>query len=104
MDITRTGLPAIGDVPWGSHFCQFYSTAEELAGGLVAFFQAGLENNEQCLWIASEPLGVEAARTALGSAVPDLAQRMSDGQIDIVDADQWCARGGGKPDRDFGAR
>ncbi|HEY5302233.1 MAG TPA: MEDS domain-containing protein [Acetobacteraceae bacterium] len=98
--MTRTGLPAIGDVPWGSHFCQFYGTAEELAGGLVAFFQAGLENNEQCVWIVSEPLGAEAARAALRAVVPDLDRRAAEGQIDIIDFDQWYLRSGGEQDFD----
>lgn len=93
-ELTSTGLPDIGDVPWGSHFCQFYNTAEELADVLVPFFKAGLENNEQCILIASEPLPADAARAALRSAMPDLDMRLRDGQIEILDFDEWYVRNG----------
>src|SRR5579875_2633903 len=94
MDETRTGLPGIGDVPWGSHFCQFYTTAEELADALVPFFKAGLENNEQCVWVAADPLPVEAARAALSAAVPDLDDRLRRGQIEILHFDEFYLSGG----------
>jgi hypothetical protein len=41
----KTAIEAIGDVPWGSHFCLFYQTKEDLTDILVPYFKAGLENN-----------------------------------------------------------
>ena len=68
----KSGINIIGDVPWGTHFCQFYQTKEYLADILVPYFKAGLENNEFCLLITSQPLEVEEAIEALRRAVPDV--------------------------------
>ncbi|NLO29334.1 MAG: hypothetical protein GX120_02190, partial [Methanosarcina mazei] len=61
----ESGIDAIGDIPWGTHFCQFYQTKEDLIEIFIPYFKAGLENNELCLWITSDPLGVEDAKEAL---------------------------------------
>jgi hypothetical protein len=55
-DARHTGITVIGDVPWGTHFCQFYQDKQDLIDILVPYFKAGLENNEFCIWITSEPL------------------------------------------------
>ena len=95
MSMAPSGISAVGDLPWGSHFCQFYEGREDLADGLLPFFKAGLENNEKCLWVTSEPFGTEDARSALRNAVPDLARRESGGQIEIMDHHSWYLRTGG---------
>ncbi|MFL5357655.1 MEDS domain-containing protein [Archangium sp.] len=96
--LTPSGIPAIGDIPWGSHFCNFYSTAEDLADSLVPFFKAGLEHNEQCMWVTSEPFCVEDATAALRTAVPRLEQYIQKGSIEIIDHREWYQRSGGKTD------
>ncbi len=80
----KSGINIIGDVPWGTHFCQFYQTKEDLADILVPYFKAGLENNEFCLWITSQPLEVEEAIEALRRAVPDVDVYLEKGQIEII--------------------
>ncbi len=90
----HTGIPVIGDVPWGTHFCQFYHDPQDLIDILVPYFKAGLENNEFCMWVTSEPLGVEAAKAALSREVGDLEQYVRNGQIDIIDHTQWYTAGG----------
>lgn len=60
-----SGIDIIGDVPWGTHFCHFYQTREDLIDILVPYFKAGLENNEFCVWVASQALEIEEAREAL---------------------------------------
>jgi signal transduction histidine kinase len=89
---TPSGIPAVGDIPWGSHFCNFYETAEDLADSLVPFFKAGLEHNEQCLWVTSQPFGVEDAKAALRTAVPGLERFVQEGRIDIIDFREWYLR------------
>ena len=37
--IRRTGIDVIGDVPWGTHFCQFYETGQDLIESSGAVFQ-----------------------------------------------------------------
>jgi hypothetical protein len=68
----RTGIDVIGDVPWGTHFCQFYATSQDLIEILVPYFKEGLAANEFCMWVTSEPLQVDQATAALRWAVPDL--------------------------------
>lgn len=60
-ELANSGIPAIGSIPWGSHFCQFYETADDLADTLVPYFKAGLDANEQCMWVTSSPFGSEDA-------------------------------------------
>lgn len=94
LTLVPSGIPAIGEIPWGSHFCNFYATAEDLADSLVPYFKAGLEHNEKCLWVTSEPFGVEEAKTALRNAVPRLEEYLREGRIDIIDHRDWYLRSG----------
>src|SRR5262249_36585146 len=50
-----SGIPAFGDVPWGSHYGHFYRTEEDLTETLLPWFRAGVLRNERCLWITSQP-------------------------------------------------
>ena len=61
----KSGITILGDVPWGTHFCQFYKTKKDLLDILVPYFTAGLENNEFCMWVTSEPLNIKEAEKAL---------------------------------------
>ena len=90
-EMRRAGLEVLGDVPWGTHFCQFYQTPQDLLDVLVGYFRQGLEDHEFCMWVTSEPLGVEEARGALRRALPDLDQREREGQIEFLDYRQWYA-------------
>ncbi len=90
----KTGIDIIGDVPWGTHFCQFYQTKEDLIDLLVPYFKAGLENNEFCMWVTSEPLGEKEAREAMQKAVSDLDQYLKKGQIEIVPYTEWYLKDG----------
>ncbi|WP_158621480.1 MEDS domain-containing protein [Corallococcus aberystwythensis] len=96
IPLRPSGIPAVGDLPWGSHFCQFYGDRDDLVDSLVPYFKAGLENNEHCLWVTSEPFAATDARTMLRNAVPDLDQRMARGQIEIIDHRDWYMQAGGK--------
>ncbi|MBN9683120.1 MULTISPECIES: MEDS domain-containing protein [unclassified Corallococcus] len=96
LPLRPSGIPAVGDLPWGSHFCQFYGDRDDLVDSLVPYFKAGLENNEHCLWVTSEPFGASDARTMLRDAVPDLEQRMARGQIEIIDHRDWYMQAGSK--------
>lgn len=80
----KSGIDVIGDTPWGTHFCQFYQTKEDLVDILVSYFKAGLENNEFCLWVTSEPQEVREAKEALRKVVPDIDIYLKTGQIEII--------------------
>jgi len=90
----KTAIDIIGDVHWGTHFCQFYQTKEDLVDILVPYFKAGLENNEFCMWITSEPLNSEDANRALKQKVNNLDEYITKGQIEILDYRQWYTKTG----------
>ncbi len=77
---------------WGDHICQLYETKEDLIDVLIPYFKIGLENNELCLWITSDPLEVEEAKTALAKAVVSLDSYISQSQIEIIDAVEWYTK------------
>lgn len=89
-----TGIALIGRVPWGTHFCQFYATREDLAELLVPYFKAGLEQDEFCMWITSPPLGTPEAWEALARAVPDLDFYRARRRIEIMPHTEWYLEGG----------
>jgi DNA-binding CsgD family transcriptional regulator len=90
-----TGLEAVGEVPWGTHFSLFYETKKDLLEIVVPFFKAGLEANELCLWIVanSELLTVNEAKAILHEAVPDLDRLLKNGNIEIVPYYKWFLTG-----------
>jgi two-component sensor histidine kinase/PAS domain-containing protein len=84
-----SGLPSLGELPWGSHVCQFFSGGSDLRDTLVPYFKAGLENNERCLMVAMAPFSADDARSALRAAVRDFDQRERRKQIEIHDVRAW---------------
>src|SRR6266446_4295521 len=83
-ELRKTGISVVGDMPWGTHLCHFYETKEDLLDILIPYFKAGLENNEFCTWVVSDPLGEEEARDALRQAVPEADRYLAAGHIEIV--------------------
>ncbi len=92
--LRNSGLNIIGDVPWGTHFCQFYHTKEDLFDILVPYFKAGLENNELCVWITSQPLEVEEAKEAMKRVVLDIDVYLEKEQMEIIPYTQGYIKGG----------
>jgi PAS domain S-box-containing protein len=92
--LRKTGISLINEAPWGTHFCQFYKNKQDLIDILVPYFTAGLENNEFCMWITSEPLHVEDAFHALKKKISNLSNYVHNGQIEILDSSQWYTKDG----------
>jgi PAS domain S-box-containing protein len=90
-ELRKTGISVVGDMPWGTHFCHFYETKQDLLDTLVPYFQAGLESKEFCLWVVSNSglITVEEAKEALAQAVPDLDQQLVAGNIEILNGHDW---------------
>ncbi|MEY2538505.1 MAG: hypothetical protein QOG67_2245 [Verrucomicrobiota bacterium] len=93
-ELRKTGISVIGDVRWGTHFCYFYETKQDLLETQVLYFKAGLESEEFCLWVVSQALSVEEAKQALGQAVPDLESHLAEGALEIHSYDEWYLRDG----------
>jgi hypothetical protein len=90
----KSGINILGDIPWGTHLCQFYRTKEDLIEVLVPYFKAGLENNEFCMWVTSEPLIADEAEKSLRKAVKNLDEYINKGQIKIMSYGQWYTKSG----------
>jgi hypothetical protein len=88
------GISVAGDRPWGTHFCSFYESKRDLLGMLVSHFKAGLENNEFCVWVVSEPLSERDAWDGLRNAVPEFEYYVSKGSIEVFDGREWYLKGG----------
>jgi signal transduction histidine kinase len=94
-ELRKTGIKVVGDLPWGSHFCYFYETKQDLLDILIPYFKTGLQNKEFCLWVISnsELLTVEEAISELRNALPDLDRYMADRSIEVVGHEDWFLSG-----------
>jgi len=90
----KSGIEVVGDIPWGTHFCHFYETKEDLFDILIPYFKAGLENNEFCVWVISPPHSEEETREALRRGIPDVDQRMAAGDIEVLPCAQRYLKDG----------
>ncbi|MGA9079271.1 MAG: MEDS domain-containing protein, partial [Halobacteriota archaeon] len=90
----KFGMDFVGDIPWGTHLCQFYETKRDLSDILVPYFAEGLRSNEACMWITSEPLEVGEATAALKKAVPDIDRFIKSRQLIILPYTEWYLKGG----------
>ena len=93
-ELRDSGIDVIGSVPWGTHFCQFYQTKQDLIDILVPYFKAGLEDNEFCMCVTSEPLVLAEAEEAMRKAVNDFDEYLRRGQIEIIPYNEWYLLGG----------
>ncbi len=98
FDKRKAGISLIDDLSWGSHFCQFYQTNNDLFDILVPYFRAGLENNELCVWVTAGNLSAEDASRVLEEGVPGFPGCLEKGQIEIMPHSLWPA-GGRKSDK-----
>lgn len=92
--LRKTGIVGVSDVPWGTHFSQFYSTAEDIKETFVPYFAAGLKNNEYCLWLTVSPSDIEPAAEDMRRALPDYDQYAAKEQIRIISIDDWYFKDG----------
>ncbi len=89
IGLRNTGISVVGDMPWGTHFCHFYDSNQDLLDTLVPYFKAGLEDKEFCIWVIAAPLTKEEARNALQLVVPDLDRHFADRSIEMFLGEEW---------------
>lgn len=89
-----TGIDVIGAAPWGTHFCNFFHSKQDLLETLVPYFKAGLESNEFCLWITSDPVSVDDALTSLRNRIPLLEQYLSSHALEVLPHAEWYLKDG----------
>src|SRR2546425_1690646 len=94
-ELRTVGIPGLDEAPWGTHFCQFYETKDDLIDLLVPYIKTGLENNEFCLWVTSAHLDEKDARRAMTETMSQFDRYVQDGRIEIVPVTDWPLKGGG---------
>jgi hypothetical protein len=90
--LRNTGIPLIGDTDWGTNICMFYETKDDLLETTVAYFEAGLANNELCVWAVSDPISETDAANAMREKVANYDYCLSSKSIVITSKDQWDLR------------
>src|SRR5579862_711989 len=93
LTLRKTGIRFASEMPWGSHICMFFDTKEDLLDTLAGYFRVGLENNEFCVWALSEPVTLEEAKNYLRREIPKFDERLSAGQIEILDGREFYLKG-----------
>jgi len=93
-NLRETGIDILGATPWGMHIYHSYKTQKDLLDILLPYFKAGLENNELCMWITSQPLEAEDAKLALEKEVKNLDDYIKEKQLMILDYSQWYFKSG----------
>lgn len=85
----ETGIGAVGDIPWGTHFFLLYETKEDLLDTLVPYFKSGLEAGEFCMWVICHPLTEVDVKNALRRSVRDFDDHLRRGSIEILQVRDW---------------
>src|ERR1043165_7394211 len=93
-NLRPSGIEGLGDMSWGTHFCLFYGTKEDLLDIFISFIQAGLEHQQFCLCVALDPMILEEVERAVGKALPDFEYYLATGQIEITLATEWYLKDG----------
>ena len=89
-----SGIAVVGDLPWGSHFCQFYRTKKDMTDIVVPYFRAGLDANELCVWVTSDFLTTEDALAAMKVGVPRFEEHLARKQLEVFPYTDWYLKGG----------
>ena len=84
-----SGIRILGETAWGAHICMFYETEGDLLDSCISYFEAGLRNNEFCVWVVSDPLTVETALAALREGISGFSEYFDRGQFQVLPGDQW---------------
>ena len=90
----KTGIGVVGDMPWGTHFCNFYNSKEDILETLVPYFKAGLESNEVCVWVLSQPLTEQEIGSAMSGALAGFDKYLAERRIEIFSDQEWYLNNG----------
>jgi MEDS: MEthanogen/methylotroph, DcmR Sensory domain len=66
----------------------------DLVDTLAAYFKAGLENKEFCLWLISPLVTEEVVRSALRQTLPEIDRYLLERGMEILPSDVWYREGG----------
>ena len=84
----------MGEATWGTHFCNFYETQQDMLDILIPFFKTGLEHHEYCVYITEADLAVEKAEESLKTGIPDIRRLIEEKKIEIITHKDWYLKKG----------
>ena len=90
----RSGIPGVGNIGWGEHLCAFYNRKQELLKLVVPFIEAGLLDNECCVWITGDPVTERDAFEALEAVLPQAHEYLIRKRLEILPYHQWFLSSG----------
>ena len=93
-DLRPTGIEIIGEATWGTHFCNFYETKQDMLDILVPFFRSGLQHNEYCVYITEANVTIEEAMNSLRTGIPDIDSVLLNKKIEIITHKDWYLKKG----------
>jgi len=82
MEGRQTGIDILGEVPWGTHISQFYSSKKDFYF-LADYIKEGLFNNELCIWIYSYVTTYQEVKEIIKSRVANVDFFIESGQLKI---------------------
>jgi hypothetical protein len=88
-----TGIPPVRELPWGAHVCMFYEAPQDLIDALAAYFGAGLEEGEFCVWALAEPVDRDEAIAGMRAAIPEFDHYLETGAIELIPGYDWYLGG-----------
>ena len=94
-ELRKSGLPLLGELPWGSHLHVFYETKDDLLNILSAYFAAGWGAKEYCIAISPDWLSREEIVAQLVRTVPDFEKHVPG--FSIIPIQDWVQRYGAAP-------
>jgi PAS domain S-box-containing protein len=84
-----SGIEVIGNVPWGTHICQFYHIKQDLVDIIVPYIKAGLRNNEFCVLVTAGSGSARRILKAMKRHIPGFSKYLKKGQIEVLFYDEW---------------
>ncbi|MBE0429008.1 MAG: MEDS domain-containing protein [Thermoleophilia bacterium] len=91
FDKRDSGISLIGELEWGSHFCQFYQTRNDILDILLPFFRTGIEKNELCMWVIQDSIDTADILAELTGADSFFAKAAKEGKLRIIPIAGWLA-------------
>jgi len=88
-NLRNSGVGIIGNIPWGTHIGQLYSSKVDFFIVGAPYIQSGLMNNELCIWIYSQNTSYEEIIDIISEHVEDIDTFLVSGQLKIIPYTEW---------------
>ena len=87
--IIQNDTSSFTNIPYGAHICGFYQCLDDLINMLAPYFKFGLENNEYCIWVTSDPISNKEAKLMIRKHIPNFDHYLQKGQMEILSYSEW---------------